>query len=91
MLKGQIVFVLQSEEIEILQSMYDKDFLIEDETPTFSIMVHVGEKEGEEATLVVSYNLDYPAHSPPIYHLSVPWLGEEQRRRICAGLEEIYL
>ncbi|CAG7785873.1 unnamed protein product, partial [Allacma fusca] len=45
------------EEIEILRSMYDKDFQIEDETPTFSIMVHLGDNEGEEATLVVSYNL----------------------------------
>ncbi|CAG7820522.1 unnamed protein product, partial [Allacma fusca] len=60
-------------------------------TPTFSIMVHLGDNEGEEATLVVSYNLDYPATAPPIYHLSIPWLPAEQKETICRNLDELYL
>jgi len=75
-----------------LASIYGADFTIEDEfVPTFSIQVHLGEKEGEEATLVVSFCQDYPTSAPPLFHLSIPWMRGTEKQRLSAALEELYV
>ena len=82
----------QSDEIEALGSIYNEDFSIEDELiPTLSIVIRVGEKEGEEATLVVSFHSQYPSKAPPIYHLSIPWMRGPEKQILSSALDDLYL
>jgi len=83
--------ISQKDEIEALESIYGDDFAIEDEfCPTISILIRMSAKEKDEATLVVSFNSDYPNRAPPTFHLSVPWMKRDEKQVLDNSLNETY-
>jgi len=81
----------QREELEVLGSIYGEDFLLEEEDPpTFTVSIRVNNGE-LEASLMISFEPEYPKTAPPIYQLSIPWIRGDRKLAINATLEELYL
>lgn len=41
--------------------------------------------------LYVKLSIDYPTLGPPVYEISAPHLGQQQKTMICRILDEVYL
>jgi len=77
--------------LEALSSIYEDDFVIEEEDPpTFTVTIRLTNGQ-KEAFLMISFGPDYPKNAPPIYQLSVPWIRGSDKKYIAAQLDELYL
>ncbi|CAB3225939.1 unnamed protein product [Arctia plantaginis] len=79
----------QAEEVEALSSIYGSDWITESEASrSYSIKI---EENKNEIRLYVTLPDDYPAHSPPRYELSAPWMNRKAKEELHKQLDEVYL
>lgn len=75
----------QADEVEVLISIYGKDFKVEDEAErSYSISI------GKKMTLHYTYNDDYPSDCAPNYTLVAPYLNAEKKKRVNKDFVNIY-
>ena len=81
--------MFQDEEFEALSSIYGIDFHMESQENRTCI---IDIKEGDlESHLQIRMESGYPSNGPPTYTLSAPWLKGQNRQKLCAYLNDIYL
>ncbi|KAJ8964734.1 hypothetical protein NQ314_004665 [Rhamnusium bicolor] len=66
----------QSDEIEVLKSIFEEQWEIDTETGTYSIQIE------KDIKLFITLNPDYPSHAPPKYDLLAPGLSGNQKELI---------
>lgn len=74
----------QSDEIEVLKSIFEDQWEIDSETGTYSIQID------EDVKLFITLNPDYPLHAPPKYDLLAPKLTGPQKDVINNEFQRIY-
>lgn len=74
----------QSDEIEVLKSIFEDQWEIDAETGTYSMQID------KDIKLFITLTPDYPSHAPPKYELLAPRLTSSQKNDIKNEFQHIY-